>query len=162
MFCRSPRGLVAGIGHCALRGKAMRSEPPGRGWVWHLCSRPGFKDDLMGSQADSLAEAFIHRGWPERHSLDWECGCTRSKQEAWGRGAGARREALAPDTKWQLLFIEHWCVRCSGRTLWRVWGLQHYLGTFSHGLVIQAKEGTSTITIAGRSCARFHSNTKNE
>lgn len=70
MLRGSPHGLVAGIGCGALRGKTMRSEQTGRDQVWHFCSRPGFKDELMGSQADSSTEAFIHRGWPERHSLD--------------------------------------------------------------------------------------------
>lgn len=129
---RSPCGLVVEIGHCSFRGKMVRSELTGIDQVRHFCHRAWvsqrWSDGKPGKQETG---AFIHRGWPERHSLGWEYMNTRSKHEACERGAGACRKALASGTKWQVLFIEHSCLECSGKTL----GRGRSLGRFGYLLL---------------------------
>lgn len=111
-----------------------------------------FKDDLMGSQADSSS-----RGTGQKGTV-WVANMgTQDQSKRPVSGVLGHAEKPLPRDKWQVPFIVHWCVGCSGRTLGR--GLQHYLGILSHGLVTQAKEGTKHRN-DNSGHVRFHPNTQ--
>ena len=96
----------------------------------------------MRSQADSSAEAFIHRAWPERQ-FGLRIRAHPIKAIGRGEGCGSWERSLSPWDRMAGAFYRALGLRCSGGypvngsgVSSTVWGIP------SRGFVTQAKEGT--------------------